>query len=152
MSGLRAWAMAAVVFVLGYSAALAQTCGGQWLPGDGIPGINGEVYATTMWDPDGPGPQPPVLVAAGQFTFAGEVAAYGIAAWDGSRWTALGTGISTLYVRALAVLLGVSPDYGAAAAIPADLPSTVPAGDAQGQPAANPQGRSLSFRYNCSVP
>ena len=32
--------------------------GGQWLAGDGPPGLNERVFATTMWDPDGAGPLP----------------------------------------------------------------------------------------------
>jgi hypothetical protein len=57
---------------------------GQGIPGQGIPGLNGTVYAITTWDPDGPGPQPKLLVVGGSFTVAGDVQAANIAAWDGS--------------------------------------------------------------------
>lgn len=48
-----------VVMALGLAcvcsaSAPAQTCG--WLPGEGIRGVDGTVYAVTTWDPDGAGP------------------------------------------------------------------------------------------------
>jgi hypothetical protein len=45
------------------------------------------------------------LIAAGRFTVAGGVAARSIASWDGSTWSALGSGMNpNADVRALAVL------------------------------------------------
>src|SRR5947207_15766527 len=74
-------------------AILWQTAAGQctsnWLPGAGIAGVDGIVYASTVWDPDGPGPQPPMLIVAGQFVHAGNVTANNIAAWNGSRFVQL---------------------------------------------------------------
>lgn len=69
----------------------------DWLPGDGYRGVNGTVYATTMWDPDGPGPLGPRVVLGGRFTIAGNVVANNIAAWDPAtgQWFALGAGIGT---------------------------------------------------------
>lgn len=55
-------------------------------------GMNGEVSALTTWDPDGPGGNPPLLIAGGRFTTAGGVAANRIAAWNGTAWAALGPG------------------------------------------------------------
>src|SRR5262249_17139077 len=55
---------------------------------------DGSVYATTVWDPDGAGPQPPLLVMGGVFKVAGSVAASNIVAWDGSVFQALGSGTS----------------------------------------------------------
>ncbi len=76
--------------------ALAQLCP-AWLPGPmagfGI-GTNGIVRAMTTWDHDGFPATPQWLVIAGQFTTAGGVPAKNIAAWDGSAWRALGTGIT----------------------------------------------------------
>jgi len=57
-------------------------------------GVNGTVYALATWDPDGEGPQPPLLVAGGSFTHAGGGAASRIACWDGSNWQALGAGLN----------------------------------------------------------
>jgi len=89
-------------------------CVPDWLPGDGVAGVNGRVYATTTWDPDGPGPQPEVVVVGGIFNAAGDVLANNIACWDPAtqQWSALGTGTSSDMVpgsgavRALAVLDG----------------------------------------------
>ncbi|MBS0190157.1 MAG: immunoglobulin domain-containing protein [Phycisphaerales bacterium] len=89
--------------VAGASAAHAQ-CQPQWLPGDGIPGVDGHIYSSVMWDPDGAGPLAPRLVVAGGFSHAGTVAASNIAMWDGSSWAPLGSGtdgeIQTLAVAA----------------------------------------------------
>ncbi len=76
-------------------AAWAQ-CPGRWLPDNGLPGLNGNVAAIVSWDPDGPGPLPPVIVVGGSFTIAGNTLANGIAAWDQAtgQWSALGTGMS----------------------------------------------------------
>ena len=58
---------------------------GQGLAGPTFP----EVFALEVFD-DGGGP---ALYAGGQFMQAGHVAASGIAKWDGSGWSALGTGV-----------------------------------------------------------
>ncbi len=65
-------------------------CTDQWLPGEGLPGLNGDVYAAAVYD-DGTGP---ALYVGGQFTFAGEVAANNIARWDGTTWSPLGNGMN----------------------------------------------------------
>ena len=49
-------------------------------PGHGANGIPTHGTASTVWDPDGGGPQSPMLV----------VASSGVRAWDGSAWTPLG--------------------------------------------------------------
>ncbi|HLP84374.1 MAG TPA: hypothetical protein VK157_08490 [Phycisphaerales bacterium] len=60
---------------------------------DGVPaaGVVGQVYAATLWDPDGPGPGPTVCVVAGSFKIAGDKFSSGLALWDfqAERWTAL---------------------------------------------------------------
>jgi hypothetical protein len=75
-----------------------------------VPGLdgNGAVLAETTWDPDGAGPQPPLLVVSGNFWTAGDATAIGIAAWDGQTWRALGnsTGGEIWGVQALAVFNG----------------------------------------------
>ncbi|MHC4602483.1 MAG: hypothetical protein ACYS6W_04025, partial [Planctomycetota bacterium] len=68
-------------------------CDFDWKPGQGVPGVNGYVHAVTTWDPDGNGPQPELLIVGGEFTIAGDTLANKIAAWDGSSWQALGSGM-----------------------------------------------------------
>jgi hypothetical protein len=78
--------------ILMATRATARSC--DWLPGEGVPGTDGQVWAMTTWDPDGPGPQPELLIAGGNFSVAGEIFASNIAAWNGSAWQALGTGFA----------------------------------------------------------
>jgi alpha-tubulin suppressor-like RCC1 family protein len=60
----------------------------DWLSmGDEVPGTGGEVSALVV---DGTGN----LYVGGRFTVAGKVVANGIAKWDGSAWSALGSGMS----------------------------------------------------------
>src|SRR5262245_27793740 len=80
-------------------APAAGQCSTQLLPADavhgqGVAGVNGTVYATATWDPDGAGPAGAVLIVAGGFTQAGSVATNNIAAFDpvAGTWSALGNG------------------------------------------------------------
>lgn len=75
--------------------------GSQWEAlGSGMPDNSLEVSSLTLYD-EGQGPR---LFAAGQFSSAGGVAASNIARWDGTSWSALGSGTSgNTRVRALAV-------------------------------------------------
>lgn len=57
-------------------------------------GVNAEVSALFVWDPDDAGPMPAVLVAGGDFTLAGGKAAARVAQWDGGSWSPLGVGMS----------------------------------------------------------
>src|SRR5688572_15469210 len=77
-------------------------CPQRWLPTFGrLPGMNGHALAFAVYD-DGAGP---ALYAGGDFSSAGGVAASRIAKWNGSSWSALGSGLGGLgsSVRALAV-------------------------------------------------
>jgi len=56
----------------------------------GQAGMDGAVYATIVYD-DGSGP---ALYVGGSFQHANGVPAAGIAKWDGTSWSALGSGIS----------------------------------------------------------
>ncbi len=70
---------------------LAPNCVPRWLPTFGAqPGTNDSVLALTVYD-DGSGP---ALYAGGNFTTAGAVSASKIAKWDGSSWSALGSGMN----------------------------------------------------------
>lgn len=80
----------------------------QWIGGPFTslyPGVNGVIYASTTWDPDGSGPRPELLVVGGSFTHINGVDATNIAAWDGVTWRPLGLGV-TGTVRALAIYNG----------------------------------------------
>ncbi|MBK9188527.1 MAG: hypothetical protein IPM33_06165 [Phycisphaerales bacterium] len=60
---------------------VARWDGSQWLPlGTGLGGGT-VVWAVHGWDPDGAGPLPPMMVAAGDFTSAGSLSVRGIAWW-----------------------------------------------------------------------
>jgi hypothetical protein len=80
-----------LTLMLSTSRSLGQ-CAPDWIGGGSFPGVDGVVYASTTWDPDGSGPLPPVLVVGGEFTFAGSSAASNIAWFDGSDWHPLGSG------------------------------------------------------------
>jgi hypothetical protein len=71
---------------------VARWDGTAWQPMGA--GMNGPVYALTVWDADGDGPEKALPVAGGSFTSAGGVAAGGIAVWDGALWRALGPGVN----------------------------------------------------------
>ena len=94
--------VAALVTAINAPAAAAQDC--TWLSTTGF-GLNDVAHAAVTWDPDGAGPQPPLLIIGGSFTTAGGVPAAHIAAWDGSAWQPLGAGTNDS-VRALAVYNG----------------------------------------------
>lgn len=86
----------ATMIILATAAHADAQCTLGWKPGEGIPGINGAVYAVTTWDPDGPGgPQQPLMVVGGSFTIAGNVLANNVAAWDGTGWQSLGVGTNS---------------------------------------------------------
>src|SRR5262249_54927406 len=87
---LSTCAIATVAFG-GPSAIPRQTA--DWQPGDPFPGVDGSVYAMTSWDPDGPGPEKPLLVIGGNFRIAGNALVNSIAAWNGQSWKALGSGV-----------------------------------------------------------
>jgi hypothetical protein len=78
------------------TAALPAVAQCDWLPGEGFRGVDHEIYCMTTWDPDGPGPALPVLVAGGSMHLAGATTTDRIAAWNGSTWTPLGIGPTSI--------------------------------------------------------
>lgn len=104
-SSISGLGLSIVILNLSASSAVAQDCQGQWLPGEGLPGVGGTVYAATSWDPDGAGPLNELLVVGGSFNVAGTNLASNIASWNGSTWQPLGDGTNGT-VRALAVWNG----------------------------------------------
>ncbi len=82
---------------------------GFWSPLD--IGMNGGVGALAVYD-DGSGPK---LYAGGEFTLAGGISANRIARWDGTHWSAVGSGVtgsSIALIRSMTVY-----DYGTGAAL-----------------------------------
>jgi hypothetical protein len=67
---------------------IAQFDGQQWTEVGG--GTNGPITALVTFDPDGPGPEAAMLLAAGGFSKAGQTPVHGIARWDGAAWTDAG--------------------------------------------------------------
>ncbi len=104
------WLAVAATLVATTGFTQAQ-CALQWQPGSVSAGVNGYngtqgvMYASTVWDPDGAGPAPALLVLAGLFATAGGTSANNIAAYDpvAATWSSLGAGTNNR-VRALAVL------------------------------------------------
>ncbi len=98
---------AVVMGAMGMIAANARAqCSQDWIGGESYPGVNDAVGASLVWDRDGAGPLPPMLVVAGDFTLAGPLGVGRIAMWDGTRWTApFGAGLNGP-VRALTILNG----------------------------------------------
>ncbi|HEX5052572.1 MAG TPA: hypothetical protein VFZ65_12425, partial [Planctomycetota bacterium] len=66
---------------------------------------HGSCHATAVWDPDGAGPAPAVLVVGGRFA-AGTLVDTSLVAFDGTGWSALGTP-PFVGVRALTVWNGL---------------------------------------------
>jgi hypothetical protein len=83
---------------------IARWNGSSWtaLPGDAL---NGSVHSLAVFD-DGSGP---ALYAGGVFTVAGGEAASHVARWDGSSWTALGSGTSASVDVITVVVGGAGP-------------------------------------------
>ena len=50
-------------------------CAPVWAPADGLPGIDGQVLVTRMWDPDGAGPAGALLVVGGALLVYSSVSA-----------------------------------------------------------------------------
>ncbi len=74
---------------------VAQWDGATWSAlGTGLGGgpYGNVVAGLISFDEDGEGPNPPVLVAAGSFHWAGSTFVRNIAQWDGSSWLPLGAG------------------------------------------------------------
>lgn len=95
--------VAAVPFLL--MAVVRTQCQNLWASGNACNGVDREVRATTLWDPDGPGPLPVQLVAGGLFTLAGTASCRGLARCDLATgvWTSLSSSPFDA-VTALAVL------------------------------------------------
>ncbi|MCU0867811.1 MAG: hypothetical protein MUC36_28835 [Planctomycetes bacterium] len=87
------------------SSLLSAQCANPWVSTGGFLGTDGSVLASTMHDPDGPGPATARLVLGGSFRVAGDILANSIAAWDPAigTWAPFGAGLD-IHVRALVAL------------------------------------------------
>ena len=106
MTNALTHAASSLLAFLAAASGLAAQCANTWVAANRLRGTNGEVFASTPWDPDGAGPATELSIVGGSFTSAGDVNAAGIAAWDPATgaWSALGSGIGGGYVASLAVL------------------------------------------------
>ncbi len=104
--------------VAGASSALAQ-CGNAWIPQGGVPGVDSRVNAMALWDSDGAGSLPPLLVVQGTFHIAGDVSVEGMAAFEpmSTTWSGFGgtTGgaVTALTTLPNGDLVGFAPPSGA---------------------------------------
>lgn len=96
---------------------LRSQCTYTGLPGSGLPGVGygygSEVRSMVRWDPDGAGPLPERIVAAGTYLFvAGTITVRDIVAFDPTNgsWDDLGGGVSSTIVQASVEALAVLPN------------------------------------------
>lgn len=85
---------------------LARWDGMQWYDvGGGLPNppVGQQAYISDLevWDADGAGPEPGVLVVAGSFQEIGSLTTRNVAGWTGSEWITLGAGLPSRYARAI---------------------------------------------------
>lgn len=120
--GRRALVAAVVACACGGAAQGQCADGGHWVeagPENSVPGVDGVVYASAVFDPDGEGPRGEELIVAGIFGVAGDVRVHNVAAWDGEKWRAMRTSevmgegqyVGTLGVHNGALYLGVIEYY-----------------------------------------
>ncbi|TWT43881.1 hypothetical protein RAS1_02810 [Phycisphaerae bacterium RAS1] len=92
---------------------IARFDGAAWQP-LGL-GVGSSSNGVATWDPDGPGPMNPEVVAAGNFNWAGGNTVSKIARWNGVSWQGFNTTIST---SILALTMWDADGSGSAVATP----------------------------------
>jgi trimeric autotransporter adhesin len=77
------------------ASGIARWNGNEWFPLRPVPAqaLNKPVYALAEFDEDGPGPGAPALFVGGDFSNAGGQYMSRIARWNGTTWSAVGTGV-----------------------------------------------------------
>lgn len=95
--------LAMAPYLLSPPASTLAQCEYDWLPGAGLPGVDGGVSSMVNWDPDGDGPQSEILVVGGTFEAAGNVLTRHAAAWDGMQWRAMDNGLFGAEVSTLGI-------------------------------------------------
>src|SRR5262245_3190701 len=98
----QSWLGVSMTLAVSLQATLAiGQCTLDWRPGQSLPGVEGLVYASATWDPDGLGPQTPLLIVSGSLSSAGGMSVGNIAGWNGMSWNTLGAGLNgTVYALA----------------------------------------------------
>ncbi len=111
MKSMERWLYAAAIAAVLLGGGMARGQCGGWLAGDGVPGVDGDVYALVEWDPDGEGPATELWVVGGTFEVAGGVMARNIAAFDPVTrvWSPLSTGMSEGVIFSAVYALKVLP-------------------------------------------
>jgi hypothetical protein len=92
---LAALALLALTLAAAPAYSSAGWIAGPFDNGTAPNGTNGEVRSSALWDPDGAGPLPAMLIVGGSFTSIEGVPAHNIAARDPAtgQWQALGSGV-----------------------------------------------------------
>src|SRR5947209_16368115 len=93
-AGSPVCALVGVTLALSFFNVAHAQCTPGWQPANASSNMDGLIRWLKMWDPDGSGPQAPVLVAGGDFNNAGAASASHVATWDGSGWSALDVGVN----------------------------------------------------------
>lgn len=77
-----------------------------------MPDADGDVLASAVWDPDGVGPRPPVVVLGGSFRVLGDAASPGLVLYEpvSRQYSTLGTGIAAASGTASIVAITVLPN------------------------------------------
>ncbi len=110
----------ATVAAVGSSHRAPAQCTIDWLPG-AIPGTDGNVFTSLMWDPDGAGPAPVRAVIGGAFNTAAAATTKNIVTFEpvSRSWVPLGNGLDGTVVALaarsngeLAAVSVVSTAYG----------------------------------------
>src|SRR5437016_5303059 len=91
-AGMPGWRLLRIILVCvalagGDLTSIAAFSDENWISMGGLPGANDTVYASTT-DSSGN------LYVAGDFTLIGETLANHVAKWNGTGWTALGSGVN----------------------------------------------------------
>ena len=115
--------MAVIVSFTALVAGAVGQCDHEWRLVPKAGGTDLPVLASAMWDPDGPGPLAPLLVAGGEFTVAGSVAANHVATYDhvAEAWSPLGEGCNGAVRTVLGLANGdlvVGGDFTLAGGVP----------------------------------
>jgi hypothetical protein len=85
--------LAIILISFGDAAIAYGQCPYGWKPSSPVPGADGTLSASTLWDPDGPGPLGSRVVVGGDFWVIGDVTAKNVAMWDGRTWQPFGAGV-----------------------------------------------------------
>lgn len=89
------------LFVASVVQVASSQCQFRWVAVPGAEAIDGAVYASAVWDPDGDGPIEPYLAVVGDFTTIDGQSFPHIAAFRDYQWTGFAQGLgSTAYALA----------------------------------------------------